>query len=206
MQLAWARRPADLAGADWIVLPGSKQASGDLAWLHAQGLAAAVRAHAARGGRVLGVCGGLQMLGEHLADPQGHDGEAFARLPGLGLLALHTEFGPDKRLVEGPVRFGPLQPPWDAAAGAVVPGYEIRCGRTTSRGAQPALFDTQGQAIGWQQGPVLGVYAHGLFESPALQQALFGARAPGLDAAFDRLADTLEAHVPAQRLAEWMGT
>ena len=126
------------------------------------------------------------------------------RRPGLGLLALQTEFGPDKRLIDGPVRFGALQPPWQAAAGLQVPGYEIRCGRTTSRGAEPVLFDAQGQAIGWQQGPVLGVYAHGLFESPALQQALFGTCAPALEAAFDRLADVVEAHLPPALLTEWM--
>ena len=79
VRLRWVRSPADLADADWVVLPGSKHTSGDLAWLRAQGLDRAVAAHAARGGRVLGVCGGLQMLGEALIDPHGIDGNA----PGL---------------------------------------------------------------------------------------------------------------------------
>ncbi|MFS2168026.1 cobyric acid synthase, partial [Variovorax sp. Varisp62] len=76
VRLVWARTPADVAGADWIVLPGSKHTSGDLAWLRAQGLDSAVAAHAERGGAVLGICGGLQMLGEALVDPHGIDGNA----------------------------------------------------------------------------------------------------------------------------------
>jgi adenosylcobyric acid synthase len=93
VRLVWARTPADVAGADWIVLPGSKHTSGDLAWLRAQGLDRAVAAHAARkGGAVLGICGGLQMLGEALVDPHGIDGNA----PGLGLLPLVTVFEREK--------------------------------------------------------------------------------------------------------------
>jgi adenosylcobyric acid synthase len=92
VRLVWARTPADVAAADWIVLPGSKHTSGDLAWLRAQGLDRAVAAHAERGGAVLGICGGLQMLGEALVDPHGIDGNA----PGLGLLPLVTVFARDK--------------------------------------------------------------------------------------------------------------
>ena len=101
LRLVWARQAAQLEGADWIVLPGSKQVSGDLAWLRSRHLDEAIRQHAARGGPVLGVCGGLQMLGLSLDDPQGHDGEAVRGLPGLGLLPLHTRFGPGKQLVQG---------------------------------------------------------------------------------------------------------
>ncbi|HSV58419.1 MAG TPA: cobyric acid synthase, partial [Variovorax sp.] len=82
LRLRWARTPAELEGADTIVLPGSKNTSGDLAWLRAQGLDRVIAAHAGAGGAVLGICGGLQMLGEALIDPHGIDGNA----PGLGLL------------------------------------------------------------------------------------------------------------------------
>lgn len=208
LALRWARRPAELAEADLIILPGSKQASGDLAWLRAQGLDAALHAHVARGGRVLGICGGLQMLGRTLADPQGHDGEAFDLRLGLGLLPLHTQFGPDKRLRAARVRFGDLAAPWQALAGVQAHGYEIRCGRTHGEArdsATPVLFDAAGEAIGWQHGPVLGLYAHGLFESPAVLRALFGASVPTLDDSFERLADMAEAHLDAALLAHWIG-
>ena len=95
VRLQWVRSPAQLAGltaADWIILPGSKHTSGDLAWLRVQGLDAAIASHAEQGGAVLGVCGGLQMLGEALIDPHGIDGNA----PGLGLLPLVTVFEADK--------------------------------------------------------------------------------------------------------------
>ncbi|MEY3124047.1 MAG: hypothetical protein RLZZ573_567 [Pseudomonadota bacterium] len=95
VRLVWVRSPSELAGlrpADWIILPGSKNTSGDLAWLRAQGLDAAIGQHAGQGGAVLGVCGGLQMLGEALIDPHGIDGNA----PGLGLLPLVTVFALDK--------------------------------------------------------------------------------------------------------------
>src|SRR6218665_787857 len=79
--------PADRAGlraTDWVILPGSKATAADLAWLRAQGLDQAIATHAAQGGMVLGICGGLQMLGEALIDSAGIDGNA----PGLGLLPL----------------------------------------------------------------------------------------------------------------------
>lgn len=205
LQLRWARTRADLQGADWVLLPGSKQVSGDLAWLRGQGLEAALRDHAARGGRVLGVCGGLQMLGRTLADPEGHDGEAFTQCPGLGLLDVATRFEAGKRLRAGRVRFGALHAPWATLDRAEAEGYEIRCGRTEAGNARPVLFDAEGQAIGWQQGPVLGVYAHGLFESPAVMQALFGHTVPTLDDAFERLADLAEEHLDATLLSHWLG-
>ena len=205
LSLRWARTPAQIDGADWVILPGSKQASGDLAWLRAQGLDAALVAHVARGGRVLGVCGGLQLLGRTLADPEGHDGEAFEQREGMGLLDLHTRFEAGKRLVAGAVRFGCVAAPWAALEGVPAQGYEIRCGRTSAGAARPVLFDAAGQAIGWQQGGVLGLYAHGLFESPAVLRALFGAAVPTLEQAFDRLADAVEAHLDPGLLAHCLG-
>ena len=101
VRLVWIRSPADLVGADWVILPGSKHTSGDLAWLRAQGLDAAVAAHAGQGGAVLGVCGGLQMLGEALIDPHEIDGNA----PGLGLLPLVTVFEPEKTVKSTTCRF-----------------------------------------------------------------------------------------------------
>ncbi len=105
VQLAWARSDADLHGADWIVLPGSKQVSGDLAWLRRQRLDGAIARHAAAGRPVLGICGGLQMLGEALIDPEGHDGEAGFNGPGLGLLPLVTRYERDKRVRRTRLRF-----------------------------------------------------------------------------------------------------
>jgi adenosylcobyric acid synthase len=200
LRLSWARQPAQLEGVDWIVLPGSKQVSGDLAWLRGRGLDAAVRRHARAGLPVLGICGGLQMLGRALHDPQGHDGAAYEALPGLGLLPLATHFGAAKRLRRGDVRFSPVQGAWSALTGVHAPAYEIRCGHTAASAASAVLHDAEGLAIGWQAGNVLGVYAHGLFEAPAVLQALFGASVPTLDDAFEGLADLVDEHLDAELL------
>ncbi len=205
LRLVWVRCPAHLDGADWIVLPGSKQVSGDLAWMRDLGLDEAIRRHAARGGAVLGVCGGLQMLGLSLDDPQGHDGQVLHGLPGLGLLPLHTQFEAGKQLLQGAVLFGDTGGPWAALAGVAAQGYQIRCGETAAAANCAVLHDARGRAIGWQLGSVLGVYAHGLFESPAVMRALFGASVPTLQTAFETLADMTESHLDAGLLARWLG-
>jgi len=191
VRLVWARSPADLSGADWVVLPGSKHTSSDLAWLHAQGLADPVREHAQAGRPVLGICGGLQMLGQSLLDPEGVDGDAT----GLGLLPLTTRFARDKLLRRTQATFAAVDAPWSALTGIAVDGYEIRHGRTTPTGdVRAVLHNPDGDPIAWQAGHVIGAYTHGLFESPAVLQALFGASARALPDVFDGLADFIDTH------------
>lgn len=193
--LRWARSPADLVGVDWVVLPGSKHTSGDLAWLRAQGLDRAITAHAKEGRVVLGICGGLQMLGEALIDAHGIDGNA----PGLGLLPLVTAFEPAKTVRRTVARFGASRGPWTALSGVDVRGYEIHHGQTAQHPAMAAAGDVARElmpGLAWQNeaGNVLGVYLHGLFEDPAVLQALFGAQVPTLESVFERMADFIEEH------------
>ncbi|WP_295951655.1 cobyric acid synthase [Rhodoferax sp.] len=197
VRLVWARSPADLAGADWVILPGSKHTSGDLAWLRQQGLDAAITAHAARGGAVLGICGGLQMLGEALIDLHGIDGNA----PGLGLLPLVTQFEVQKTVRHRKTRFAEdMTGPWAALAGVAVAGYEIHHGQTQQHVAMAQGGDVarpvMPDGLAWQNaaGNVLGLYLHGLLEDPAALQALFGATVPTLEAVFDGLADYVGTH------------
>jgi adenosylcobyric acid synthase len=202
VRLVWARSPAALQGADWIILPGSKHTSGDLAWLRQYGLDRAIAAHAQQGGAVLGLCGGLQMLGEALIDAHGIDGNA----PGLGLLPLVTAFEPAKTVQRTRATFGPVAGVWSALSGVVISGYEIHHGQTALHPAMAAAGHVARELIpglAWQNaaGNVLGLYLHGLFEDPAALQALFGARdgragtpVPTLDAVFERLADFIEQH------------
>ncbi|MDO8450565.1 MAG: cobyric acid synthase [Rhodoferax sp.] len=213
LRLQWVRSPSELAGlapADWIILPGSKHTSGDLAWLRQQGLDAAIARHAGQGGAVLGICGGLQMLGEALIDPHGIDGNG----PGLGLLPLVTVFDADKTVQHTLARFdadmakpGTLASatnPWAALAGVQVAGYEIHHGQTQQHPAMAKAGDVARVAmpagLAWQNGAgnVLGLYLHGLFEDAAALQALFGASlggpVPTLDSVFDGLADFIEQH------------
>jgi adenosylcobyric acid synthase len=221
VRLQWVRSPTELVHlkpSDWVILPGSKNTSGDLAWLRSQGLDAAIAQHAGQGGVVLGICGGLQMLGEALIDPHGIDGNA----PGLGLLPLVTVFESDKTVQHTQAKFSeamrtplpdaclsraPVNNPWAALAGVQVAGYEIHHGQTGQHPAMALAGDVARvalsgftNALGWQnaQGNVLGLYLHGLFEDPAALQALFGAHmnqpVPTLDAVFDGLAHFIEQH------------
>ncbi|MDP1740824.1 cobyric acid synthase [Polaromonas sp.] len=199
IHLKWVRSPAELIDADWIILPGSKHTSGDLAWLRAQGLDSAIAAHAGRGGAVLGICGGLQMLGEALIDPHGIDGNG----PGLGLLPVVTLFDADKTVRHRRALFSSVGGAWSALSGVTVQGYEIHHGQTAAHSAMAAAGDVahavMSDGLAWQNGSgnVLGVYLHGLFEDPAVLQALFGASTPTLDSVFDGLADYIDKHFDA---------
>ncbi len=205
LRLIWAHSPADLAALsaeDWIILPGSKHTSNDLAWLRQQGLDAAIARHSRQGGAVLGICGGLQMLGEALIDTHGIDGNA----PGLGLLPLVTQFGVDKQVTRTEATFGQVHGPWAALSAVPVQGYEIHHGQTQAHPAMlaaGAVLHEAMPALAWQNGDgqVLGTYLHGLFENPAVLQALFGAQVPTLESVFDGLADYIGQHFSPGALA-----
>jgi adenosylcobyric acid synthase len=204
VRLSWARHAVELADADWIILPGSKHTSSDLLWLRAQGLDRAIAHHAERGGAVLGICGGLQMLGEALIDTHAIDGNG----PGLGLLPLVTSFEPAKTVRRTRARFNEVRGPWSALSDVEVEGYEIHHGHTSQHPAMPAALAVMPQGLAWQnaQGNVLGVYLHGLFEQPAVLHALFGAQVPTLDSVFDGLADFIDRHFDAGALAGMIGS
>nr|WP_211233786.1 cobyric acid synthase [Comamonas composti] len=193
LRVIWARSPAQLAGLkaqDWIVLPGSKATAADLGWMRAQGLDAAVCAHARAGGRVFGICGGLQMLGEALIDLHGVDGNAA----GLGLLPLTTVFAEQKTVRSARLRLPALGGVLQPLSGAGARVYEIRHGQTSVRPdmvAAGSLVEEPVPGVFWHgpQALVAGCYWHGLFENAEVVRALFGARAPTLDSVFERLAE-----------------
>jgi adenosylcobyric acid synthase len=142
---------------------------------------------------VLGICGGLQMLGGEIADPDGVEGAAT----GLGLLGVRTTLAADKATRHTRARFAAPAEPWAALGGLTVDGYEIRHGRTVSTGAAPVLTD----GLGFAAGPYLGVYLHGLFEDAGFTDAVLG-RVPerSLDDALDDLADAVGAHLDIDAL------
>ncbi|MDO8772472.1 MAG: cobyric acid synthase [Burkholderiaceae bacterium] len=196
VRLKWVRSPSEIIDADWLILPGSKHTSGDLAWLRTQGLDAAIANHAAQGKAVLGICGGLQMLGEALIDLHQIDGNA----PGLGLLPLVTSFEIDKTVQHRQTQFADVGGIWSKLSDVGVAGYEIHHGQTAQHPAMARAGDVARAVLphnlGWQNatGNVLGIYLHGLFEDPAVLQALFGAATPTLNSVFDGLADYIAQH------------
>jgi adenosylcobyric acid synthase len=197
--VVWARGPGDLDGADLIVLPGSKNVSADLAWLRDRGFVEPIRAAAAGGTRILGICGGLQMFGEEISDPAGVDEDAV----GLGLLPVRTIFRRSKRTEVLEVELANLPEPWALLAGVRVNGYEIRHGETTATGA---VAEALPAGRGFVAGSVLGISVHGLFENPEVVAALIGVRPVGhLEAVFDGLADLVEERLDLDELARLAG-
>jgi adenosylcobyric acid synthase len=198
--VSWVLRPDQIEAADLVILPGSKHVAGDLQWLRATGLGARVIDHAGAGGRVLGVCGGLQLLGEEMVDVGGVDGSGR----GLALLPLVTAFAREKLTRRNEACFAAGLPrPWEALAGLAVGGYEIRHGHTH---ASAPVIEALPEGLGYTRGSVLGVYLHGLFEQPRVVDALLGVKLQRtLERVFDQLADVVESSLERDRLDQLAG-
>ncbi|SEA57584.1 cobyric acid synthase [Paraburkholderia sartisoli] len=198
--------------ADLVILPGSKNVQADLAWLRSQGWEDALRRHLRYGGHVIGICGGMQMLGHEVADPQGVEG-APGSVAGLGWLDYSTTLTQAKTLknVTGRLALGDPVP---------VKGYEIHMGETEGPAlARPALqlnvdrtetTATRPDGAISADGQIFATYLHGLFDTPEACSAMLAwagladARHlayPALrEASLDRLADTLAAHLDLPKL------
>ncbi len=166
LDVVFVSDPRALTDADLVVLPGTRATLADLAWLRERGLDAAIRAHAGAGRPVLGICGGFQMLGRTITDPDGVEGEPGARAEGLGLLDVSTDFTAAKV----------LGLPRGSALGAATSGYEIHHGRVT-RGADVEEF-----LGGARSESVFGTMWHGSLEGDAFRTAFLAevARLRGL--------------------------
>ena len=194
---------------DLIVLPGSKATRADLAWLREQGWAEAIARHLRYGGKLIGICGGFQMLGRAVHDPLGIEGEPGSST-GLGWLAMETVLEPEKQLRRVRGRLALEQ--------ADVAGYEIHCGRSSGPALEVPACLLDGERLDGAisaDGQVLGTYLHGVFDQPAALQALLrwaGLREPAAvdvralrEASLERLADMVEAHLDTARLAQLLG-
>jgi adenosylcobyric acid synthase len=190
--------------ADLIILPGSKSTIADLAQLRSEGWDIDIAAHLRRGGFVLGICAGYQMLGRTLADPAGIEGSAGS-VAGLGLLDLSTEMTGDKQLTAASGRH--------MASDTAMQGYEMHIGRTSGPAAErPFMIFTGGRPDGAQtpDGRIAGCYLHGLFASDAFRHAYLSAirqrTVSGLayeamvDGVLDRLAAHCAAHLDLARI------
>ncbi|WP_332685987.1 cobyric acid synthase [Bosea sp. (in: a-proteobacteria)] len=192
--------------AGLVILPGSKTTLRDLAHLRAEGWDIDILAHHRRGGHVLGLCGGYQMLGRVVRDPRGLEGPP-GEAPGLGLLDIETELSPEKTVREVAVVH--------AASGAAGQAYEIHLGASCGPDTSRAPFRAGGEPEGAQSpdGHVTGTYLHGVLASDALRAAWLGqiagrslAAGPGfeagVEAALDALASHLERHLDIEALLD----
>jgi adenosylcobyric acid synthase len=200
VRVQWARQACELEDAKAIVLPGSKNTVADIEWLRTTGMDQAVTAAAKRGVPVIGICGGYQMLGERVCDPDGVAGDRGA-LPGLNLLPIETTFSKEKTVSQVLVSCGGDQ--WTA--------YKIHMGRTRATSPCDAFLrvlnggNVRGE--GCRKGNVSGTYIHGLFESSAVREQLardarFSHYRPSsaswrshLQTVYDRMADAVEEHL-----------
>lgn len=185
-----------------VILPGSKSTRGDLAFLRQQGWDVDLAGHVRRGGRVLGICGGYQMLGRSIADPEGIEGPP-GETPGLGLLDVETRMTSDKQLTRTKARH--------CASGLEITAYEIHIGRTGGPDGERPFARISGRAEGAcsADGRIMGTYLHGLFGADAFRAAFLdalGIRSGGtayavaVESALEALADHLEEHADVEAL------
>ncbi len=164
----YVRAPGELGAPDLIILPGTKSTMADLLWLRQNGLEAAVLKAASGGTPVIGVCGGYQMLGRELRDPDNADGGGTLR--GMGLLPCVTVFRREKTRTRVTGAALSLPGLWAPLSGRSFGGYEIHMGKTLSEAPFACL--STGGADGCVSGNILGSYVHGLFDSGDLAAAL----------------------------------
>jgi adenosylcobyric acid synthase len=202
VNLIWVRPGEPIpASADVVLLPGTKSTIGDLAFLREQGWDIDIKAHVRHGGHVLGICGGFQLLGKEIVDPDGFDG-APGRVEGLGLLAVTTTMNADKATtaVTGT----------HCASGSMVSGYEIHLGRVEGDDCARPVLTIAGKPEGASSadGRVQGTHVHGLFTSDVFRRAWLKnfdkvsalAYEQKVESAIDTLADHLEAHLDVEGL------
>jgi len=193
----------DIPSADLIILPGSKSVIADLIWLKTQGWEDEIFRHLRYGGKVIGICGGYQMLGNVIHDPLGIEG-AVGSTKGLGLLDVETTLHPEKQLenIRG----------YLTIENALVSGYEIHAGQTIGPGLDRPVLTVGNRKDGAisQDNKVLGCYTHGFFNSSKASSAIFkwaGLKDVKLfdyeelqEQEINRLADTIEAHLDIEKL------
>ncbi len=197
----------DIPPCDLIILPGSKNTRSDLEFVRANGWDKALYRHLRFGGKVMGICGGFQMLGEMLHDPEGIE-SAPGSSKGLGLLALETRMLQDKQLhrVSGTLQLPGQQP-------VTVTGYEIHAGRTTGEALENPLIqlsDGRFDGVMSDDGLILGTYLHGVFEHSDACRAIFewaGLRDIEIpdynqirEDGINRIADAMEEHLDMEKI------
>jgi adenosylcobyric acid synthase len=223
----FVEHPRELEGADLVILPGSKSTVSDLAWLRERGLAEAIVARARRSEPVLGVCGGYQMMGRSIEDPEGLESDQTVT-DGLGLLCVRTRFQAPKITADVRARSATATFLTEAVPpGSELRGYEIHAGRVDTLGAPSGIFEVtrrngqsclSSEGVTSDGGVAVGTLLHGLFENDGVRASLLGflrrrrglpQRSPGplptRDEEYDRLAAMLREHLDLRALRRAAG-
>ncbi len=195
VSLRYVSRPADLKEPDVIILPGSKSTIEDMMWLRETGMEAKIKRHASLGKIVIGVCGGYQMLGEVIHDPEG--AEHQGSIAGMGLLPVETTFQSEKTRTRVQGMFHKVGGRLQGLTGVAFEGYEIHMGSTRRKQGSPLSFVAQmgdegeKKADGTFRGNVYGTYIHGIFDEPKVVQEIISTilKEKGVDKAEDLVLD-----------------
>lgn len=216
VRLRYVDSASTLGNPSAVILPGTKSTHADLTWLTDRGFAEAIRRLSAQGAAIVGICGGYQMLGNRIRDPERIE-SGIEEMPGLGLLPVETVFSGEKAVFQSRARVA-NGPSWLAdLRGQMVEGYEIHMGRTRSARSWLEITSRNGQSCHAEdgyidaEGRVWGCYLHGLFANAPLRRAWLRSLLPAegvatadapvsLDEALDRLADEVEGAVDMKRL------
>lgn len=209
VDVRYVSRPAELGNPDLIVIPGTKSTISDLRWMRECGMEALILKLSAAGTPVFGICGGYQIMGQKISDPEGAEGGGS--IHGMGLLPTETVFLPEKHQIQSHGTIAPVEGPLSQLSGAKVEGYEIHMGRTELLGGQPLVTFSNGQPDGCFDGSCYGTYLHGVFDSQECAQALVSSllKAKGIDEGaiaakdmaaykeeqYDKLADAMRSHM-----------
>ena len=224
VSLRYVSSVGELKNPDMVILPGTKNTMGDLAWLRQSGLETAILKLADRGKIIFGICGGYQMLGDHLYDPDGV--EEGGEMAGLGLLPMDTIFEKQKVRTRVQGQFlshldGELKP----LQGVSFEGYEIHMGISTLKGNTQPMTQLKDESLGFiknegcQKANVYGTYVHGIFDTDEVTSAIINAicQIKGLDARtaidvsayketqYDALADGVRQHIDLDKILEIIG-
>lgn len=226
--LTYASKASQLEGADMVILPGTKNTMGDLKWLRQSGMEGAILRAAERGCVVFGICGGYQMLGERLSDPE--QVEEGGSLRGMGLLPVETVFTQEKTRTRVSGKFKALDGALAGLSGMALEGYEIHMGQTNSQkdasrelvafqvqSGREALERDRQYTDGSQYGNVYGTYVHGIFDGEGIASAIVEilatkkgislsaesvSRQQYKERQYDLLADTLRRHFDMGKIYE----
>ena len=207
VRVRYVNSPEQVRNPDAIIIPGTKNTINDLEWLRSQGFDKVIQKHAQDGGAVVGICGGYQMLGEVVHDPQ-HVESKLDNAPGLGLLPIETVFAGDKATHQASAQIQNNSGWFAQLDGQTIRGYEIHMGRTDSKTPWMQLTERSSQAVQVpdgatsEDGKVWGCYVHGLFANENLRHAWLkdlgwnegkaSENENPFTASLTRLADTLE--------------
>ena len=209
VSVRYVGRAAELGSPDMVVIPGSKSTIADLAWLRRSGLETEIRRCCDEGIPVFGICGGYQMLGEEVSDPEGVEGGGS--IEGLGLLPVRTVLAGEKKTEQFSGSFCDAEGVFAGLSGLAIEGYEIHMGRTESSGGGACFAGFTSAGTGAQRGNVYGTYIHGVFDrgeiAVAVVKALAERKGAGLsteqavdhrefkEKEYDRLAGVLRKHL-----------